>query len=112
RLPADRQPAGGERAGRARGAGHGGEGLMSRAAILVAAGLAALVLAGASSSRPAGCMPGVRSAGGASYRTFCGPAHATLRAGGKTFLFRGGSCLVPGNYFTINIGTITLGADA
>ncbi len=82
-----------------------------RGLLLVAAVVAALVFAGASSSRLA-CTPGVRSAGGASYRTFCGPAHATLKAGGKLIVFKGGDCVTSSTYFTINIGTITLGICA
>ncbi len=54
------------------------------------------------------CTPGVHSAGGVTYRTFCGPAHATVKAGGKTYSFKGGQCSVSSGYFTINIGTISI----
>lgn len=73
--------------------------------LLLAAVAAALVWTTQASSRPA-CTPGVRTAGGVTYRTFCGPARATLHIGGKTLVFTGGSCQRA--TFTINIGTITL----
>jgi hypothetical protein len=58
----------------------------------------------------AACTPGVRSSGGVTFRTFCGPAHATAKTGGKTFRFAGGNCEVVGGFFTVNIGTVSLGA--
>jgi hypothetical protein len=58
-------------------------------------------------ARPA-CSAGVRTTGGVTYRTFCGPAKATLHFGGKTYAFAGGSCSKTGGAFSINIGTITL----
>ena len=54
------------------------------------------------------CTAGVRTSGGVSYRTFCGPAHATLRLGGKTYRYSGGECERTGTSFAINLGTITL----
>jgi hypothetical protein len=68
----------------------------------------ALVLASGASSRQTACTAGVKTVAGVTYRTFCGPAHATLKAGGKAYAFRGGACTISGGYFTINIGTITL----
>jgi hypothetical protein len=76
-------------------------------ALATAAVLAALALAGPTAARPA-CTPGTQSSGGVNYRTFCGPAKATLHIGGKTYTFTGGSCDNTSSAFTINIGTITL----
>jgi hypothetical protein len=72
---------------------------------VVLAALATLAWAAQASSRPA-CTAGVRTAGGVTYRTFCGAAHATIHVGGTTLVFSGGSC--DRGAFTINIGTITL----
>ena len=42
-------------------------------------------------------------------RTFCGPAHATLKIGGKKHVFnQGGNCSTDSSTWSINIGTITL----
>ncbi len=57
------------------------------------------------------CTPGVHKSGGATYRTFCGPAHATIKSRGKTYILRNGSCSASDkSTFSINIGTVTLGA--
>jgi hypothetical protein len=74
---------------------------------LIAAALAALALTAQAAARQS-CTPGVRTAGGVTYRTFCGSAHATVHLGGKTYRFTGGSCDSTPSAFTINIGTITL----
>jgi hypothetical protein len=58
--------------------------------------------------RAPSCTIGVRTVGGATVRTFCGPAKATARTGGTTFTFSGGQCAVSQGYFTVNIGSITL----
>ena len=55
------------------------------------------------------CTAGVHTVGGATVRTFCGPAHARAKVGAKTFRFSGGQCAVSNGYFTVNIGSITLG---
>src|SRR5205085_1798103 len=80
--------------------------------IVVAALAAAALFAAAASGRPgsAACTPGVKSSGSVTYRTFCGPAHATAKVGGKTFTFSGGTCAKLGGIFTVNLGTISLGA--
>jgi hypothetical protein len=67
-----------------------------------------LVLAGQSPAREGSCTAGVRTSGGVTYRTFCGPARATVHFGGKTFRFTQGSCTRDSGTFSINIGTITL----
>jgi hypothetical protein len=74
---------------------------------IVAAALAALAWAAQAPGHPL-CTAGVHSAGGVTYRTFCGSAHATLHVGGKTYQFAGGSCDRLSDTFSINIGTITL----
>ena len=78
-----------------------------RAGLVLAGVVAALAAAGHASARQA-CTAGVHSSGGVTYRTFCGPAHATLKVGGKTYSFKGGSCQLTGKLMSINIGTITL----
>jgi hypothetical protein len=78
-----------------------------RFGIVLAAGLAALALAAQAPARSE-CTAGPRTVGAATYRTFCGPAHATLHLGGRTYTFSGGSCDTTATAFTINIGTITL----
>ena len=80
---------------------------MLRVVPVVLAAAAAAVLLGRAGAA-AGCTAGVRTVGGATVRTFCGPAKATAKIGGQTFRFSGGSCAVEGGYFTVNIGSITL----
>ena len=75
-----------------------------RVGLIVVAALAAVAHA---SARPE-CTAGTHTSGGVTYRAFCGPAHATLHDGGKTYSFSGGSCMTSGSTFAINIGTITL----
>jgi hypothetical protein len=78
-----------------------------RRLLLLAGLVAALAWTAQAPARPA-CTAGVHTTGGVTYRTFCGPAHATLHLGGKTYLFAQGACERTGSSFTINIGTITL----
>ena len=78
-----------------------------RRVALLAVLAAAFVWTTQASSRPA-CTAGVHTAGGVTYRTFCGPAHATLHLGGKTYQFTGGECEKASGSFAINLGTITL----
>ena len=78
-----------------------------RVGLVVAAALAALAAVTHASARQA-CAAGTRTSNGVTYRTFCGPAHATLHDGGKTYTFKGGNCMKSGATFAINIGTITL----
>jgi len=81
---------------------------MTMGRLLILAGLAAtLAWTAQAPARPA-CTAGVHTTGGVNYRTFCGPAHATLHFGGETYVFSGGSCDSTSDTFTINIGTITL----
>jgi hypothetical protein len=81
---------------------------MTMRRLLLLAGLAvALMWTAQAPARPA-CTAGVHATGGVTSRTFCGPAHATLHLGGKTYVFTQGECARTGSTFTINIGTITL----
>jgi hypothetical protein len=72
-----------------------------------------LATALACSARAAGnvatCTPGTKTIGGASARTFCGPARATVTLNGKTVSYRGGSCSTSIGLFSVNIGTVVLG---
>ena len=79
-----------------------------RLTLVAAAALAALALAAQAPARPA-CTAGVHTLGGATVRTFCGPAKATLRLGTRTYVFAGGECARSGTTLGLNIGTITLG---
>ena len=76
--------------------------------------LAALGIAGGAASSTAtasrtGCTPGVISFGGVQARVFCGAAKATVKVGGKTLSFKGGSCERTSKYLTVNVGTVVLG---
>src|SRR4051794_25593416 len=79
-----------------------------RSIVIVVLASALGLLVAAHASARAGCTAEARTAGGVTYRTFCGSAHATLRFGGKTYRFVGGSCDSTPTTFTINLGTITL----
>jgi hypothetical protein len=41
-------------------------------------------------------------------RTYCGPATATVKVGGRTLTYRGGSCLRNGVAIELGIGTVIL----
>ena len=77
-----------------------------KAALLVLAACAAVALADAShaSALRLTCAPG-----GVGTRTFCGPAKATLKFGGKKYTFRrGGNCTTDESGLSVNLGTSTL----
>ena len=74
--------------------------------VAVAAGMVWTAAGGATS---AGCKAGVTTYGGATARVFCGPAAATVHAGGKTFTIRQGSCDKGAKYLSVNIGTVVIG---
>jgi hypothetical protein len=85
---------------------------MRRAVLLVAvAAVAPLAAASPSTARRVACTAGVQTVAGVSYRTFCGPAKASAHAPGLLFGFKDGGCTISGGFFTINIGTITLGSS-
>jgi hypothetical protein len=73
---------------------------------VVAAALAAMI-AGAA---PAKCGP--EQIGGATVRTWCGPARASVTWGGKTFTIKGGECSVTSvsglKLFAVNTGRYTV----
>ena len=74
---------------------------------------AALAPAAAMSSPTAatGCTPGVRTVDGSPARVFCGPAKATVHAGGKTLTFTGGLCERSGGFYVLNMGTFFAGGS-
>ncbi|HEX4680431.1 MAG TPA: hypothetical protein VH210_14625 [Gaiellaceae bacterium] len=83
--------------------------------VMLSVGLAAI--AAASAAAPASpstplrmsCTAGMISFGGTQARVFCGSAKATVKIGGKTFSFKGGSCERTSKYLAINVGTVVLG---
>ncbi len=77
---------------------------MREALVLLAVACVALAAVAHASARVAACTPGIKPGG----RTYCGPARATLKVGGKRYLFRGGNCKISGGTWLLNIGTITL----
>lgn len=77
--------------------------------LLTALGIAGCVAASTAVASRTGCTPGVISFGGVQARVFCGPAKATVKVGGKTLSFTGGSCERTSKYLTVNVGTVVLG---
>ena len=77
--------------------------------LLAALGIGAWVAASTAAASRTSCTPGVISFGGAQARVFCGAAKATVKIGGKTLSFKGGSCQRTAKYLTVNIGTVVLG---
>jgi hypothetical protein len=76
------------------------------ASVLVASVLASAAPAGANAAT---CTPGVKTIAGASARTFCGPAKATVTLNGKTVSYKGGICSTSIGLFSINVGTVVVG---
>ena len=82
-----------------------------KALLAIGCATTALVVAGAGTSASVGtasCTAGVTTVGGASARTFCGPAKASVTIGGKTLRFTNGTCEKLSGYYSVNIGSITL----
>jgi len=79
------------------------------AAFGAAAAAAALGSAANGGAAETGCTAGLTTFGGTNARVFCGPATATVHAGGKTFTIRQGSCMKGAKYLSVNIGEIVLG---
>lgn len=69
----------------------------------------ALARAAQAAGKAATCTPGTKTIGGASARTFCGPAKATVTLNGKTVSYNGGTCSTSIGLFSLNIGTVVLG---
>ena len=76
--------------------------------LMLATAASVATLAVASPSRNT-CTAGISKIGGFPAHTFCGPAKATVRVGGKTLTFSGGMCAISQGFWTVNIGTIELG---
>lgn len=75
------------------------------------AGAAAVTLAAtASASGPGAALAACGSAkvGGATVLTWCGPAKATVKLGGKTLRVPGGKCEVTAGKWTLNVGRFTV----
>jgi hypothetical protein len=54
------------------------------------------------------CTPGTRTVGAVKVRVYCGPAHAEVRARGKRYSIRNGSCVKKAGTLIVNIGVATL----
>jgi len=80
-------------------------------ALVVAVAVAAVAasLAGASPARSS-CTPTMTKIGKFPARVFCGSAKAVVSVGGKTLRFSNGQCAISQGFWTVNIGTIELGA--
>jgi hypothetical protein len=79
--------------------------------VLVALAIAAGLTAGAAAAPTrAACTPGQTTVDGHNAMSFCGPAKATVKVKGKTYSFKGGSCIKTGKYVNVNIGTVVFGA--
>jgi hypothetical protein len=81
------------------------------AIVSMLAAIALLALVGSESAAGAerACTPGVREVNGTLSRVFCGPARANVVLAGKKLAFVNGECVRTGSYFTINVGTTSLG---
>ena len=82
---------------------------MKRAFILAALVVLVAAAAGSGTGTAAACKPGAHKVGKVIYRTYCGPASASVKVAGKTYTFRNGSCLRAGitRVFTMSIGKLT-----
>lgn len=82
-----------------------------RAGIVIAALAVATAVSAGAAAAPTrvACTPGSSTIGGKSAMTFCGPAKATVKVGGKTYSFKDGACVKTSKYLNINIGTVVFG---
>ena len=82
---------------------------MKRAFILAVLVVLVAAAAGSGTGAAAACKPGAHKVGKVIYRTYCGPASASVKIAGKTYTFRNGSCLRAGitRVFTMSIGKFT-----
>jgi hypothetical protein len=82
---------------------------VKRAFVPVALVVLAAASAGSGTGGAAACKAGAHKVGKVVYRTYCGPASASVKAAGKTYTFRNGSCLRAGitRVFTMSIGKLT-----
>jgi hypothetical protein len=83
--------------------------LIGLVALCIGAALAASAMASGSPQAAKACTPGVHKIGGVNARTFCGPAKASVRLGGKTITYKNGECSKSIGLFSVNIGTVVLG---
>jgi hypothetical protein len=60
-----------------------------------------------SPSAAVACKAGFHAVGGKLFRTYCGPASATVRVAGRTIAFRGGLCAFDAG-FKVRIGTLLI----
>jgi hypothetical protein len=81
-----------------------------RRAALLALGLCLISAPafGSTGSAATACKPGFHRVDGELVKTFCGPAVAVVRVGGRALTFRSGRCSTP-DIFRVNIGTLSLG---
>jgi len=81
---------------------------VKRAFILGALVVLVAAASGNGTSAAAACKPGAHKVGKVIYRTYCGPASASVKVAGKTYTFRNGSCLRAGitRVFTMSIGKL------
>ena len=88
--------------------------MIARAAAALAVSIAALAAVSAAGGQTGqtACTAGMTTIGGQPYRVFCGPAKATVKVGGKTLSFTGGTCDRSSGTFTINVGAVYLGATS
>jgi hypothetical protein len=82
---------------------------VKRALILGALVVPVAAASGNGTGAAAACKPGAHKVGKVIYRTYCGPASASVKVAGKTYTFRNGSCLRAGitRVFTISIGKLS-----
>jgi hypothetical protein len=82
---------------------------MKRAFILAALVVLVAAAAGSGTGAAAACKPGAHKVGKVIYRTYCGPASASVKVAGKIYTFRNGSCLRAGitRVFAMSIGKLT-----
>jgi hypothetical protein len=69
--------------------------------------LAAAGAASGAGAAAAACRAGIHSVGGVKVRTYCGPASARVRQGGRLVTFQGGACKRVATVFTVSVGTVT-----
>ena len=80
-------------------------------ALICAAALTAVSAVGAAPAD--GCTPRHESTAGHAAIAYCGPATATIAIGGRTYLFRHGTCIRSAKIdaLEINLGTLVRGAS-
>ena len=85
---------------------------MPRLRLTICAVAAGTVLVVAPAAHPVAgdCRPGPTKIGGKDARRFCGKARADVRIGGRIYRFREGRCDRTGRFFTVNLGTVVVGA--